>query len=282
MRTPITSLRRTYRYLRIAVAGSVVVVFTAIGVAIPTVGLLPSISHYVYTPAGAMFVGALIAVSVCLFSLSGRGIERVLLDTAAVIVPLVALVPTTIAPGSVPGVDVHCAVGADACVPARVAAGVDNSILTYLIVGVLVLALALALVIARQVDRPGTLVSIVVAAVVLLAVWLTWWLAREAFLNGAHTVAAMVFFALVVAVAVANVFASSLPDPPPWLKVTYIAIAAGLVIVVAGIPLYGQVRLGPVYGTFAGEVAALVLFATFWILQSVQYWHSDDPAIFAR
>ena len=56
-----TSLQRTYRYLRLAIAGAVVVVFTAVLVAMPAVGLLPSLSHYYYTPANTMFVGALMA-----------------------------------------------------------------------------------------------------------------------------------------------------------------------------------------------------------------------------
>ena len=60
-----TSLQRTYRYLRLAIAGAVVVVFTAVLVAMPAVGLLPSLSHDYYTPANTMFVGALMAVSVC-------------------------------------------------------------------------------------------------------------------------------------------------------------------------------------------------------------------------
>lgn len=84
-----TSLQRTYRYLRLAIAGAVVV------------------------------VGALIAVSVCFFALSGRGAERVLLDAAATVVPLVAIVPTMISPGSVPGIDAHCPPGADRASPQR-------------------------------------------------------------------------------------------------------------------------------------------------------------------
>lgn len=281
-RTPTTSLRRTYRYLRIAVAGSVLVVFTAIAFAMPDVGLLPSISHYFYTPANAMFTGALIAVSVCLFSLSGRGIGRVLLNAAAALAPLVAIVPTTIAPGSAPGVAADCAGGVDACVPAAFDPAVDNGVATYLVIGVLVVILAVVLTLLGQVGGSGTAVSIAVAATILLAVWLTWWLARAAFVQGAHTAAAMGFFAAIVAVAVANVFAPSLPDPPPGLKVAYIVIAVAMTVIVAGIPLYGPLHAGPVYGTFVGEVVALVLFATFWILQSVQYWQSDDPAVFAE
>lgn len=59
-----------------------------------------------------------------------------------------------------------------------------------------------------------------------------------------------------------------------------------LALVVVGMPLYGSLHVrapgGDVYGVFVGEVLALLLFAAFWVLQSVQYWRADDPAIIAR
>lgn len=277
-----TSLQRTYRYLRIAIAGSVVVVFAAILVTMPRVGLLPSISHYYYTSANTMFVGALMAVAVCFFALSGRGVERVLLDVAAVLVPLVAIIPTQISPGSVPGIDSSCDDGAGSCVPDSFDAAVDTGVVTYLLVGLLVLLLAAALALAGQVDRAGTVVSLAIAGVILLAVWLAWWLAHDAFLRWAHMASAVGFFGIIAAVAVVNAIAPTGRDAPRWLKGTYIAIAVALGIVVSGMPLYGELHAGAVFGVFVGEVLALVLFAAFWILQSVQYWRVDDPAVIAR
>lgn len=276
-----TSLQRTYRYLRIAIAGSVVVVFVAIATTLPRVGLLPSISHYSYTPANTVFVGALIAVAVALFALSGRGAERVLLDAAAIVVPLIAIVPTRISPGSVPGQDAPCPGGAGSCVPAGYDAAVDSGILTYLVVGVAVLALAIALVLAGEVDRRAATISIVIAVPVLLVVALTWGFARAVFLDGAHLVAAVLFFSLIAAVAVRAAVAPDGPGAPRALRRAYIGIAVLLGVVVLGMPLYGPMHVGPVYGVFVGEALALVLFAVFWILQSVQYWRSDDPAIIA-
>ncbi len=49
-----------------------------------------------------------------------------------------------------------------------------------------------------------------------------------------------------------------------------------------GMPLYGSLHVGHLFGVFVGEVLALVLFAAFWVLQSVQYWRVDDPAIRAQ
>lgn len=281
-RASTTSPQRTYRYLRIAIAGAVVVVFTAVLVTMPVVGLLPSLSHYYYTPANTMFVGALIAVSVCFLALSGRGAERVLLDVAAVIVPLVAIVPTQIAPRTVPGIDSGCAGGALSCVPVAYDADVDSGILTYLIVGALALVAAGILVLAGEVDRPGTTLSSAIAAAVLIVVWLAWWLDRDAFLRWAHVAAAVGFFAVIAAVAVINAFAPLPPPAPEWLKGAYVGIAVALGVVVLGMPFYGHLHAGALYGVFVGEVVALVLFAAFWVLQSLQYWRVDDPAVIAR
>lgn len=48
---------------------------------------------------------------------------------------------------------------------------------------------------------------------------------------------------------------------------------------------YRYLRLaivGHVFGVFVGEVLALLLFAAFWVLQSVQHWRVDGPAIRAQ
>ena len=58
-----TSLERTYRYLRVGIAGTVVAIFVAVAQAATTYGWLTSISDYFYTPARDVFVGALIAVT---------------------------------------------------------------------------------------------------------------------------------------------------------------------------------------------------------------------------
>ena len=77
---------RTYRALRLVMIATVPAIFLAVllvwrgergGVSLPT------LSHYYYTPAGAVFIGALSVAAAAMLALSGRGAERVLLDTAA-------------------------------------------------------------------------------------------------------------------------------------------------------------------------------------------------------
>lgn len=274
-RAQTTSLQRTYRYLRMAVSGTVVVIFVAVAVTIPVVGVLPSLSHYYFTAAHTLFVGALITVSVCLFALSGRGPERVLLDVAAILVPLVAIVPTVISPGSIDGVEAACA---GACVPAAFEADVAVGVATYLIVGVILLVVAAALTLAGEVEREGATLTLAIAAVVLLVVGLTWWLWRPAFLQWTHFVAAFGFFAVIAAVAIVNAFwPTRRRKPTPALKAAYAAIAIALALDVIALPLFGSLRVGPFYWVFVGEVLALLLFLAFWVLQSIQFWSSVDP-----
>lgn len=267
-------MQRTYRYLRIAISGMVVVIFVAVGVTIPVVGVLPSLSHYYYSPARTLFVGALITVSVCFFALSGRGPERVLLDAAAMLAPLIAIVPTVISPRSVPGVDVSC-VGS--CLPDAYDADVDSGVATYLIVGVLIVVLALALIATRQVDAAGAALSIVIASAVLLLVALAWWLWRPLFLQWGHFLSAIGFFGSIAAVAVVTAFwPTDQRRPARWLQVAYVVLAVAFAVNVLGMPVYGSAHLGDIYGVFIGEVLALLLFVAFWALQSIQYWNADD------
>ena len=266
-----TSLQRTYRYLRLAIAAMVVVIFVSAALAVPEVGVLPSLSQYFYSPAGVMFVGALIAASVCLFALSGHGAQRALLDAAALLLPLVAIVPTVLLPGSAPGVDVPCATP---CVPPAVVPAVDNAVATYLITGGLVLVVAAVLIVVGQVAREGAMLSLAVSAAVLAIVWATWALWHDAFLRFGHVVAAGAFFALIAVIAIVNALDGSTPDRR--LRVAYIAIA---VVMLADLAALAVLALrGSEYGVLVGEVIALTLFLVFWVLQSVQNWNEPDPA----
>lgn len=272
-----TSLARTYRYLRIGIAGTVVVIFVSVAVAAASVGLLTSVSDYFYTPARNAFVGALVAASLALVALSGRGAERALLDTAALFAPLIALVPTTLSPGAVPGVDVPCA---RRCFPPAFVTDAANGVVTYLVVGALTVAVALLLVALRESALAAIGLSLTVAVAVLLAVAFTWTFARDAFLELAHFVATVVFFALFAAVAVRNAFPRRGAPPPLVFRVLYVVIAAGLVLVLiaylALIPVAGDLGFPLV---LVVEASALVLFFAFWVVQGVEKWADADPTL---
>lgn len=272
-----TSLERTYRYLRIGIAGTVVVIFASVAVAAGTVGWLTSVSDYYYTPARNAFVGALVAVSLALVALSGRGAERALLDAAALFAPLIAVVPTTLTPGAVPGADVSCT---QRCFPAAVEAEAANGVVTYLVVAGLAVGVALLLVALGQASLRGIGITLVVAAVVPAIVAATFILAREAFLQLAHFVATIAFFALFAAVAVRSAFPRREAPPSPALRRLYVAIAAGLVVVlIAYVVLLPQTAHLAFPLVLVAEASALALFFVFWVAQGVEKWHDPDPAL---
>jgi hypothetical protein len=94
---PAVAAVKTYRYLRLAMVAMV------LGLAVSVVHEVlrvegncwqTSLSGYYYTPVQNLFVGALVAIGVCLVSLKGNtDSEDVLLNFAGICAPFVALVP---------------------------------------------------------------------------------------------------------------------------------------------------------------------------------------------
>lgn len=274
---PSTSVQRTYRYLRIAVAGTVVVIFVSVGLAAASVGWLTSVSDYFYTPARNAFVGALIAAALALVALSGRGAERALLDAAALFAPLIALVPTTLAPGSVPGVAVPCA---DRCFPPAFEADAANGVATYLVVGLLTVLVGVLLAALGQVPFDAVGFTLVSSAGVLVVIGALWLFARDAFLAQGHFVATIAFFGLFATVAVLNAFPRRGAPPPTVFRVLYIAIAVGLAAILAVyIVLLPDADSTGLPVVLLAEAAALALFFAFWVVQGVEKWNDDNPRI---
>ena len=285
---PSTSLQRTYRNLRIAIAGTVVLIAVAVWVAGRSIGVLSSISAYFYTDSRGLFVAALVAAGVSILALSGYGVQRALLDAAGLIAPLIAILPTPISNSTVPGLTDACP-DANRCVPASAVPAIDAGVTTYVIVAVLGI-LAAALVTAlrsrtEQVDARSVVPSFVVAVVVVALVAGLWWGAPAFLLAAGHVAAAAAFFALIAAVAVANVFSRPRPTdrmPGRTLKITYLVIAAAMVVDL--IVLLVLIAIGVPEGTmpppvFVGEFILLGLFFVFWVLQTVQNWNSPDPKL---
>ncbi|TDN91939.1 hypothetical protein [Microbacterium sp. BK668] len=280
-----TSLLRTYRYVRIGIAATVLVIAVSVGFGVAEVGLLESISAYYYSPARNAIVGALIAASFGLFALSGRGVERNLLDAAALLAPIIAIVPTPIYPGGIPGFGGTCPADAP-CVPLEVRADVDNNVATFLVTGAVLVVVALFIRSRQGLTWRQIAASVFVTVLVLISVGLTWAFAREAFLALGHFVATSLFFLVIAAVAVWNAFPHA--GDPLWvqpsraLAVANIAIAAALVadiVVIVALVAGGEIPDAEIPPVFVCEFVALGLFALFWILQSAQKWRDPDPSL---
>jgi hypothetical protein len=277
IRAESTSTQRTHRYLRLAIGATVVVIFVAVLAAAPAVGWLASISDYFYSPARNAFVGALIAASLALLALSGRGAERTILDAAALFAPLIALVPTVIGVDSATRPDLSCA----PCIPPEFEPDVANGVTTYLVIlaGVLVLGVVLS----RAGQVRGARFSLLLGAVVFVVVLIAALAFADWFLDWAHFLATVVFFGLIAADAILNAFwRTSSQAPPTWLRVVYIAIAVVLVLDVLLLIFTTVVLWDAATARFpwilVGEAVALLAFLAFWWLQTWQRWNEVDPA----
>ncbi|QKJ20299.1 hypothetical protein [Microbacterium hominis] len=272
-----TTAERTYRYLRLGLAATVVVIVVAIVVASAQVGVLPSVSHYYYSPARDAFVGALVAASLALFALSGRGPQRALLDAAALFAPLIAVVPATVVAGQVPGVGDGCD---SPCLPGTTGVDADTSVAVYLVVSVLILAAGVAVLVrSRDLDRRGLTGSLLAATAIVAAIGLWWALDRASFHLYAHVVVTTAFFALFAAAPLVLAISPG-QSASRGLRIGYLVVAG--LLVVTGI-VYLVVTVSGVSTTIpvvlVCELVALALFLMFWVLQTVQNWSDPDPTL---
>ncbi|QIM20832.1 hypothetical protein G7075_06280 [Phycicoccus sp. HDW14] len=94
---PALAAVRTYGYLRLALAGLVLLLFAAVALEFRATGddcLQTSISAYWHTPARAVFVGVLVTMGVCLVALKGNTPgEDIALNFAGMLAPGVAFIP---------------------------------------------------------------------------------------------------------------------------------------------------------------------------------------------
>ncbi len=272
---PALAAVKTYRYLRLALAALVVLLFAAIALEWWAAGhacLQPSISAYYYTPVRAVLVGVLVTMGVCLIALKGSTEpEDVLLNFAGMLAPGVAFVPT---PDAGECRSVPLVLGD---VPANVA----NNMQALFVAGLLVAAVVV--VIARS-DAPGDRLGgwdrlgILVTAAVLVggAVW--FYADRESFLALAHGAAAVPMFLALVAVVWLNarhvresVGEGSVPVAESRYVPVYRGIAVGMLLALVVVVVLSLLT-GSESAVFWVEVLLITLFAAFWVTQTVELW----------
>jgi hypothetical protein len=282
--------RLTYRYLRVAIVAVVLVLFVSLTMQIVADhGRLASgeewwhasISAYFYSPVQSVFVGTLVAIGTCLIAIKGRhGAEEVLLNFAGMFAVVVALVPTPL--------DADMCTAEPYCVdvPERV----GNNIGTLLLVGGLVLVLATWPRRRDMLDRHGWDLWLTWLAWAATGVWLLVW--PGGFLTAAHYAAAVLLFGCLVAVAWINgsddaVTAQSLERlrgmSAAAFRVWYRWIAVVMaVVLVAGLATMALLdRFAPDFfpqTLFVVEAVLMLVFALFWVLQTIQFWEIGLPA----
>lgn len=283
MRLSSTSTQRTYRYVRLAIVGAVLLLLASLVVVLVTDGPVSSLSALFYTPGRGVFVGVLFAVALALVALSGHSVEQVLLDLAALFAPVIAIVPTPAASGDAPGLTIDCP-GASPCVPASELAGMRNGMLSLAVVGVLGVLAAIALAVVQRTLSAGVVAALSVAGVIVIGM-AAWGLAApESFAALGHLVATGAFFGLIAAVsAIAGATARA-----SWRGI-YLTVAGGIVAALVLLGVVFGLRLGghdpdaaagmPL--VLIGELVVVGLFLVFWVAQTVQKWDEVDPSIIA-
>lgn len=266
---------KTYRYLRVAMIGMVVLIGAAVLHEWWATGwrcLQPSISDYYYTPARGVLVGALVAVGVCMVVVKGNtDWEDILLNIGGAVAPLIALVPTP-------------RQGTCRSVPVEVsdtAANVANNVFALLVLGLGGIIVTIA--VARRALQPGQqlqpavrfgVLGMVVLYVVVLVAFFA---ARSSFLEHAHYAAAAVLFACMVVVIAINAWAYGrrhrsgvVPTPADYAN-AYAAVAVVMVAAVALMLAYRAI-FGWVHAVLWIEGVLIVCFGVFWALQTRELW----------
>ncbi|MBM6399681.1 hypothetical protein [Phycicoccus sonneratiae] len=272
---PALAAVRTYGYLRLALAGLVLLLFTAVLVEFGATGfdcLQTSISAYWHTPARAVFVGVLVTMGVCLVALKGNTPgEDVALNFAGMLAPGVAFIPTS-DPGTCSSVPIQ---------PSDVVPAVTNNMQSLFVLGAV--ALAVGVVSARRAAGPdglrrGDLLGLGVAFAVMGggAVW--FYVARDSFVAHGHDVSAIpMFLAIVVAVWLngrdvgrAMTQGSAGSGASRYVR-TYRMISTAMLVTLAA--TVAANLLSPWdHLVLAVEVVLILLFAAFWLVQTKELW----------
>lgn len=258
----------TYRYLRFALLALLLALGVSVVAETIREGWQTSISAYYYTAAGPIFIGVLTCIGVCLVAIRGyTDAEDVCLNLAGISAPMVAFVPTP-EHGHTP--DEHAIV---------------NNALTYL--AVLAVGYVVVLVAGLRSRAQGAPwpsrwgVAGLVSVPVAWAVGLCWILVdRGAFAAHAHALAATLTFVPFIGVVLLNTdwgvrVLARQGSSPTRFDTAYWAILAGFVLVAV---VFGALWWWH-YAMLGVEISLLVLFALFWVLQSIDLFGRETPPV---
>ncbi|MGH3734182.1 MAG: hypothetical protein ACRDT6_00920 [Micromonosporaceae bacterium] len=283
---------KSHRYLRTAM----VLLLVGLGAAVfyqtwrQGFELLGSVSAYYYTPAQAIFVGALIGLGACMIALRGTtDVEDVFLNIGGMFAAVVAIVPIARSEDYSTAVraceqtagplltrrasDLDCPTVRALADATR--ANIENNTVALLVVGAL--ALLATVFFARRDSGSnrrtfwwGFLAAFLVYGAGAAAFWLT----PDWYVDRAHYVAGIGLLVCVIVVAIANAVrhqreqgrdvavseAMRRPDRYAWLAwaMVTVAVVGGVAVVVNAFALFWL------------EVLVALLFALFWMVQTIE------------
>jgi len=275
----------TYRYLRGAMIALLLMLLLSVGYQwwweTDHSCWLGSISAYYYTPARSVFVGSLCALGVSLIVYKGHSPEEdVLLNFSGLMAFVVAMVPT------VP--DARCGPNAYTQTPVEIAAAVRNNIWSLVVVAISAAVVAAWLkrgAMTRDPTEHPTARSVVITVLcgaVLLGELTLFLLLRDRFIALSHGIAAGTMVAGVIAVMVLSALRaeerhqSVASHQGATYKRIYIAIAVALAVALAVTVLTALTLSGFGHVVLIAEAIIIVLFCTYWGVQTKELWDLRD------
>lgn len=278
----VTAATKTYRYLRIGMAGTVALLIAAVTFERAEVDCWQtSVSAYYYTPVRAIFVGGLLAIGLSLIVIKGSTAwEDACLNVAGMLAPVVALVPTSnvgkcwsVEPNPLP-------VKPDGSLADWVVANIDNNIQALLVTGFagLVVSFLIASVATvatknlravAEIGETGTRLGLLIAFALIVVGYLAFRLWDD-FDTKSHFVAAIsmfVFLALAVSSNALQLRAKT--DKRAYFRL-YVGIA--VLMVLAAAVLFTVTRDWD-YKVLVLEASEIALFAAFWLVQTKEHWN---------
>ena len=263
-------LRRTYRFMRLAMAMMALSILIAMVIErLRAPGWEGSISAYYYTAARPIFTGALVAIGGFLISIKGRtNIEDISLNLAGMMAPLVPLIPPNQASKTTGSVISR--------VGFNVTGRQNHELLVNSLTTVLVVAaasFAIVFVVGRVTGAPVDLqthdkvgLSIAVGvAVVGIVLYVTVDFVR----NNAHGLAAGLMFLFLWPAVVANSYSAR---RRPYRR-TYAAIAVSMLAFLAAVGVGRLVARGWRHHVLVLEILELTPFLVYWIVQTFEQWN---------
>ena len=256
---------KTWRYLRVAMIALAAGLLVSIVYEIGDEGwgcVQTSISAYYYTPVHGYFVGALLSIGVCLFCLKGSTErEDVLLNLAGMFALIVALVPIA---------------DPDACASvlrddAARYDSIENNVTA--LIAVALAALIFIVFLGGQDDKDRgrpTHIGLLIAGGLLVVTGLVFWLARDRFVGSAHLTAAVLMFVCIFFAVCSNALQAGRRPRKSWTRNLYFGVAAAMIVSVLGFGIACLVDWD--HRVLAIEAALIILFAVFWVVQTVELW----------
>jgi hypothetical protein len=251
---------KTYRYLRIAMIAVIIMLLAAVVFEWQNTGpdcWQSSLSAYYYTPVQSIFVGTLITIGVCMVALRGlTDIEDIFMNLGGLLAPVVALVPTP-EPGGCRSMGEAVATAPE---------NIENNMIALFFAGLIGLVAAVVTWLGQTSRKMSQGVGIGVAAAVYIGGVIWFFADRDSFDKAAHYGAAIPLFVFIIVV----VFLNS-RRRWRWRYLTIAILMAGSGLVIGGIAYFGDWA----HGVLVVEVTLIVLFAVFWVIQTIERWNAS-------